>query len=117
MAAKKAAVKRRSRSRSPALARGVSGITDAGSKAGDDEGAGAAVAVAPPPKRRARKPKASVAEGGKVPLVHRRIAHQGEDDRQVLGLGLHGQGDRGAPARSAPAQAGRDVEHGFTPST
>src|SRR2546426_11510232 len=70
MAAKKAGVKRKKADpENPALARGVSGITDSGRKPGDDEGAGAAVAVAPPPKRRARKPKASVAEGGKGALV------------------------------------------------
>src|SRR2546429_8371239 len=38
---------------------------------------------------------------------HRGVAHQGEDDRQVSGLGLHGEGDRGTPARPAAAQARR----------
>jgi len=47
---------------------------------------------------------------------HRRVAHQGEDDRQVPGLGYTVR-RRWAPARSASAQAGRDVETASRPST
>src|SRR6185312_4781083 len=118
MAAKKAVVKRKKADpENPALARGVSGITDPGRKPGDDEGAETAVAVAP--KRRARKPKAPAAGsgggGGKGALVIVESPTKAKTIGKYLGSGYTVKATVGHLRDLPQRKLGVDVEHGFTP--
>src|SRR5712691_1757241 len=118
MAAKKAVVKRKKADpENPALARGVSRITDPGRTPGDDEGAGAAVAVVP--KRRARKPKAPAAGGGggggKGALVIVESHTKAKTIGKYLGSGYTVKATVGHLRDLPQRKLGVDVENGFTP--
>src|SRR5712691_395300 len=99
MAAKKAAVKRKKADpENPALARGVSGITDPGRKPGDDEGAETAVAV-----------------GGKGALVIVESPTKAKTIGKYLGSGYTVKATVGHLRDLPQRKLGVDVENGFTP--
>src|SRR6266481_5010971 len=74
-----------------------------------------AVAVAPPPKRRARKPKASVAEGGKGALVIVESPTKAKTIGKYLGSGYTVKATVGHLRDLPQRKLGVDVENGFTP--
>src|SRR5882672_5775363 len=116
MAAKKAVVKvkrKKADPENPALARGVSGITDPGRKPGDDEATETAVAVAP--KKRVRKPKASATVGGKVALVIVESPTKAKTIGKYLGSGYTVKATVGHLRDLPQRKLGVDVENGFTP--